>query len=231
MPGLHVFGDGRLGCWVGSTSLEQALAKTDPNYLARLRALGFTDLFFRGPDGSSTVKQRVLGAGFTGCHAWWAVDGLTAQQYAQRCLADIARWQPGAGDLNIELANDPPLEPYMRSVVTQIRAARPNYRIRLNIGARKGVFVPVDLLQTDPALYVAIQCYAGNMDALFSAPDMERQLRSVGVPDEKIATCYAGACAVGGISGPARVNTFPTAWLPERGVVFTDDLLADGGLL
>lgn len=225
MPGPHVFGDGRLSCWVNTP------ANLNTGRMSGLRALGITDLLLRGSDGTPVLKQKILAAGFTGCGAYWAVDDLPAAEYAARALADIQRWQPGFGDLNIELANDPPLEPYMRQAVTGIRIMKQNYRLRLVIAPRKGGFVPVDLLQGDPNLFVAIENYGGNMDIIYSMADQERMLRQAGVPDEKIATCYAGACTVGGVTGAQRVNCFPLGWTPQRGVVFTDDLLAEAGLL
>ncbi|MGH7347331.1 MAG: hypothetical protein ACREK4_20670 [Candidatus Rokuibacteriota bacterium] len=222
--GPHVFEDGRIGCWIVSVSA------LDAGRLAALRRLGFTDLFLRGPDGNLVAKRAVLKAGFTGCHAWWAVDGLTAAQYAARALADVARWSPGAGDLNVELGSDAALEPYMRVAVGAIRAAKPNYRLRLNIATRKAGFLPIDLVQNDPNLYACEGAYFGNMDSRYSEADALDDLLAVGVERRKAAVCYAGAVAVGGITGTQRVAGIPQ-WLPRRGVVFQDDLLAEAGLL
>ena len=222
--GPHVFGDGRLGCWIIS------IGNLTTDRMTKLRQLGVTDLLLRGPDGTPAAKSKVLAAGFTGCGAWWAVDGLSVAEYATRCLEDEARWKPGFGDLNIEVG-DAVLAPYMRGVVSGIRMVKKAWRLRLVIAPRKYGYVPVDMLQDDPALYVAIENYGGNMDSMFSEADQERGLRQVGVPDEKIATCYAAACAVGGVTGTQRVNTFPLGFVPTRGVIFTDDLLAQVGLL
>lgn len=229
MPGAHIFGDDRLGCWIVNLG---ALG----DRLARLRGLGFTDLFLRGPDGTPALKQQVLAAGFSGCHAWWAVDGLTATAYASRALADVQRWGPGAGDFNVELGSDPALEPYMRAAVGAFRAKRPNYRLRLNIAARKGGFLPIDLLQADPQLYACEQSYGdspvGGMTLRFSEADALDRMVAAGVPRHKAAVCYPGAVAIGGVTGPTqRVNGLPNGWLPLRGVVFQDDLLAEAGLL
>lgn len=229
MAGPHVFEDGRFGCWIVNPG---ALS----DRLTRLRELGFTDLFLRGPDGTAKLKQAVLGAGFRGCHAWWAVDGLNVLQYVVRVLGDVTRWSPGAGDLNIELGKDAALEPYIRSVVVGIRASRPRYRLRLNVAARKGGFLPVDLLQSDANLYACEQVYgdspAGGMTLRFSEADALDRLVAAGVPRHKAAVCYAGAVAVGGVTGPRlRVSGLPNGWLPSRGVVFQDDLLAEAGAL
>lgn len=226
--GPHVFGDNRLGCWIVNLA---AL----PDRVARLRALGFTDLFLRGPDGSQALKAVVTGAGFTGCHGWWAVDGLSAVDYTSRALADIARWNPGAGELNIELSNDAALDPYIRTVVAGFRAKRPAYRLRINVAARKGGFLPVDLLQSDPQLFACEQTFAdspsANMASRLSEADALDRMMAWGVPREKASVCYAGAVAVGGMTGLERVAGFPNGWLPTRGVVFHDDLLAEVGLI
>lgn len=225
MAGPHVFEDGRLGCWIVNIG---ALGGRH----AKLHELGVTDLFVRGPDGSPALKAAVLAAGFTGCHAWWAVDGLTAAQYAERVLADVARWSPGAGDLNVELGSDPPLEPYMRAVVGAIRAARPSYRLRLVIAPNKAGFLPLELVQSDPSLYVAIENYGGNMTELYDAQEQELAAGAAGVPASKIASMYAAACEIPGLTQPSvRVNTWPIALPPARGVIFHDELLAQAGLL
>lgn len=226
--GPHVFGDGRLGCWIVNLA---AL----PDRLSRLRAFGFTDLFLRGQDGTPALKASVTAAGFTGCSAWWAVDDLTAANYADRVLADVTRWAPGAGELNIELSNDPALEPYIRTVVARVRAKRPHYRLRVNVAARKGGFLPIDLLQNDPQLYACEQTYgdtaAAGMALRFSEADAIERMVSAGVPIGKAAVCYAGAVGVGGNTGTERVAGVPNGWKPLRGVVFSDDLLADAGLI
>jgi hypothetical protein len=229
MAGPHVFGDGRLGVWIDSSPTTPP--NLDPNRLARLRELGFTDAFLRGPEGTTTRKSAVLKAGFVGCSAWWATDGLTAAQYAARALADVARWAPGAGDFNIELGSDAALEPYMRAAVGGFRAQRPNYRLRLNIATRKAGFLPIDLVQSDPNLYACEGTYFGNMDARYSEADALLELLDAGVPLAKAAVCYAGACTVGGVTGAQRVALYPHTWPPRRGVVFDDNLLAEAGLL
>lgn len=224
MAGPHVFEDGRYGCWI--VNLDALAGR-----LAALRGLGFTDLFLRGPDGTRGLKADVLEAGFLGCHAWWAVDGLSAAQYAERVLADVARWGPGAGDLNIELATDTALEPYMRAVVSRIRPARRAYRLRLNVAARKGGFVPGDLVASDPQLYACEQVYGDREDLAmslwFSEADALERLTEAGVPAEKAAICFAGALRIGYRSWPG----IPNGWTPRRGVVFHDDLLAEVGLI
>lgn len=219
-----VFQDGRLGCWIGNRANLASRA-------AGLRALGITDVLLRGPDGTPAAKADALALGFTAVLGYWSVDGLSSVDYAARLLADVGHWAPAAGDLNIELSDDAALEPYMRDVHARVRAKRPSYRLRFNIGARKGVFLPADLFARDPNLYACEGNYGGNMEELFSAADALDRLIAHGVPRERAAVCYAGACAVGGVTGTRRVNTFPLGWPPSRGVIFTDDLLAEAGLL
>lgn len=228
VPGPHVFGDGRLGCWIVNLP---AL----PDRLAKLRALGFTDLFLHGPTATADDKRRVRAAGFATCSAWWAVDSLDADTYATRTLSDIARWSPAAGELNIELPSDAELGPYIELVHSRIRRQRPQYRLRINVAARKTPFLPADLLTDDEQLYACEQVYAdspqASMAARLSEADALDRAIAYGIPRAKFAPCYAGAVGVGGRTGTDRVNGLPNGWLPTRGVVFHDDLLAEAGLL
>lgn len=231
--GPHVFEDGRFGCWIVNPSRLQARAPA-------LRALGVSDVFLRGPDGNATTKAWAIaappnGGGFVGCHAWWAVDGLTVTAYAARVLADVARWKPGAGDLNIELANDVALEPFIRGVVTAIRAQRPAYNLRVNLAARKGGFLPIDLLQSDEHLYACEQVAGDvpglNMALRYSEADAIDRLIAAGVPREKASVCYAGAFRHGTASSFTSWPGLPDGFRPVRGVVFQDDLLAEVGAI
>ncbi len=234
MAGAHVFGDDRLGIWIAPTAnLADKLADRLPKLRTAVPAL--TDVFLPRA-ATSEDRQAVLAAGFLGAHMWWAVDGLDPLAYAKRTLADIERAKPGAGDLNIELGTDSALEPYMRVVIATIRAKRPSYRLRLNVAFRKGAFVPADLVQSDANLYVAEQNYVdppGLSMAPTSAADALLDLLEHGFPMEKAAVCYGAAGSVGGKTGAERVNTLPNGggWLPRRGVVFHDDLMADAGLI
>ncbi len=230
-PGVHVFGDGRLGCWVVNLPALR-------DRLPRLRtALGgsLTDLFLPRSCTAQDLAD-VRRAGFLGAHLWSAVDGLTAAQYVQRWRDDILRLTfQGACELNIEQGNDVALEPYIRAVVTGLRQHFPARRLRLNVAARKGGFLPVDLLQADPQLYVAEQAYFDSptlsMAARYSEADALSNLLEAGVPFAKAALCYAAACTVGGVTGTRRVNTIPLGWGLRRGVIFHDDLMAEAGLL
>lgn len=226
MAGPHVFGPGRLGCWIVSIS------NLTSGRMSKLKALGISDLFLKGPAASVTAKGIVLNAGFNGCHAYWSVDNLGALDYADRTLADIARWGPGAGDLNIELGSDPPLPDYIKTVVQVIRSQRPNYNLRINLAPRKA-FGLQKLSFNDPHLYACQQNYFGNMDQRHSEDEALRDLLAFGVPLAKASICYGAACKVGGVTGAKRVNILPDVGIRvlDRGVIFTDDLLAEAGLL
>jgi len=232
MAGSHVFEDERLGVWITSTaSLADKLADRLPKLRAAVPAL--TDAFLPR-QATLSNRQAVLQAGFLGAHMWWAVDGLDPASYAKRALADIERVRPGAGDLNIELADDSRIEPYMRSVIGVIRAKRPSYRLRLNVAFRKGRFLPTDLLGSDPNLYVAEQNYIdqpGRSMVPVSAADALLDLLEHGIPMHKAAVCYGAAGPVGGRTGDERVVTLPAGSTIRRGVIFHDDLLADAGLI
>jgi len=181
-----------------------------------------------------------------GAHLWAAVDGLTAAQYAARTLADVERAKPGAVELNIELANDPALEPYMRAVVTAIRGKLPSRRLRLNVAPYKGAFLPIDLVTGDPNLYAAEQTYYGDMSRV-SEGEALLDLLEAGVPLRKASLCYGAAALVppwaltGGAPGePVRVVGLGTLWTwstgalvrgLRRGIIFSDDLLTDVRLL
>lgn len=218
--GPHVFRDGRLGVWIVSPA-------NLPGRLAGLRALGFTDVFLPRTATKSDV-ERVRVAGFVGAHLWEAVDGETADEYAERVLADVRRLAVGAADLNVELGSDAALEPFMRRVLRRIRSTMPSRRLRLNVAWRKAGFLPVDLLVDDPNLFACEQNYLGGMEPC-SAADALEHLLAAGVPREKAAVCFGGAGPVP--PAGSRVATFPTGFPPSRGVVFQDDLLAEVGLL
>jgi len=187
--------------------------------------------------------QRVRDAGLF-AHLWAATDGLTAQEYANRTLLDIQRLKPGACELNIELPSDPPLKGYIRTVVKAIRTVRPNYRLRVNVAPFKGFAMPADLLAADPHLYAGEQSYYGDMSRVAES-DALYDLLSWGVPLAKATVCYGAAALVPRPDTPlpatgVRVVGLGSIWTwsngaqvgaLKRGVVFSDDLMADMGLL
>ena len=218
----RVFED-RVGLWV----------ITPANLPARLPAIAaygggiIRDLFL--PRTASLADLALVRAAGLYAHLWAADDDLGAIAYADRTLADVARLKPGAVDLNPELSADAPLPAYVRTTVERIRAKRPKLRIRLNLATWKAFAFPADLLASDPNLYAAESCYLGNMDARVSEADVLADMLANHVPQAKATVCYGAAGTPPG--GGDRV-----CWLPElgrlrRGVIFSDDLMAEVGLL
>ncbi len=218
----RVFED-RLGLWIVSSA-------NLPDRLPKIKAFqgGIIRDLFLPRSAELTAMQRVRDAGLY-AHLWAAVDGLSATDYANRTLLDIQRLGPGAVDLNIELGSDPPLAAYIRGVAELIRPRRPSYRLRINVAPWKAFALPSDLLASDPYLYACMQNYEGNMDNLLSAADVLTNLDDWGVPLSKATVCYTAACRV--LGSTERVRTLPDLLRLRRGVIFSDDLMAEVGLL
>jgi len=161
-------------------------------------------------------------------HLWVATHDRSAAELVADTLADLARLKPGALELDLELNSDPPLEAFVGEVYARIRARRKNLRIRLNLAPWKAFAVPFKSIAYDPALYACEQTYAGDM-APFSQADALANLLEYGVPRAKATVCYGAAGPVPG--SPDRVCTLPDLFRWHRGVIFSDDLMADVGLL
>ncbi len=162
-------------------------------------------------------------------HLRVTVDGRSAAELVSDTLADIERLNPGATEANIELGTDATLAAYVEAFVRGIRAARPAYRLRVNLGGWKGFAVPEALLVHDPNLYVCEQAYLGNMDELLSPADVLDDLVAHGAPAKQATVCYAAACTV--LGSPERLRTLPDLSRLHRGVIYQDDLMTDAGLL
>lgn len=217
----RVFED-RLGVWVISPA-------NLPDRLPKLKALGLVDVFL--PRDATPADVARVKAGGCFAHVWAARDGLNASDYANRFLLDNQRLAFGGADLNIEGVADAQLGSYIREVVTLIRAQLRHKRLRLNIAPWKGFALPGDLLVSDGALYACEQNYLGNMDELLSPADVLRDMErgALGLTPDKLTVCYAAACRVRGST--ERLRTLPDLSRMRRGVVFTDDLMAEAGLL
>ena len=218
----RVFED-RLGLWIGSPgSLVDRLPRI------RSFAGGIIRDLFLPRTAAPSIFAAVRGAGLS-AHLYVSTDGLDARAYAERTLADIVRLKPGACDLNIELSADPPLAAYVETAVRAIRVERKAYRLRVNLAPWKGFAVPAALLAGDPALYACEQNYLGNMEELLSPADVLSDLVAHGCPASKATVCYAAACKV--LGSPTRLRTLPDLSRTRRGVIFTEDLMAEAGLL
>lgn len=214
-----VFED-RLGIYVRGT---EELRRRLPS----MRALGISDFFL--PRTATKVDLDAVRNLGGAAHMWWATDGLSAKDYAERALADIAQKGPGAGALNIELHDDPPLRQYVEDVLRIIRAKRRLYRLAIDFAPFKGFAIPQQRILEDPNLYVRAQNYGGNMDFFFSPSEVKDDLEAWGAPKAKATVLYAAACRVHG--SPDRQRVFPELRWPMRGCVYNDDLLSEVGLL
>jgi len=229
-----VFED-RLGLWIIH---PDNLASRLPG----IAALGVKDVFLPrqvSPGDLKQVRDHGLYA-----HLWSASNQLSADDYANQVLLDVQRLKPGAVELNIELPSDPPLKAKIRRAVELIRTRKPKLRMRLNIAPFKAFALPVDLLTSDPNLYVCEQSFYGDMSRVAES-DALYDLLSWGVPLAKATVCYGAAALVpvpGRLVGDLeeRVVGLGTRWTwsngavvgqLRRGVIFQDDLLADVGLL
>lgn len=220
----NVFDDGRLGCWIISPSRGR-------DRFPKLKAFGITDVFLPALVSSKSDLVAARSAGLF-AHAWEAVDGRDVNTYAASVLGNINRLGPGAFDLNTEFNDDAKMEPFIRGLMPRLRNTRPNYYFRLNIAPRKGAFVPTDLVQNDPKLYVCEQNFFGNMQARYAEDEAFRDMYEKGVPLHKAAICYGAHVEAQG-HGSGRFPSIPN--LPfrhlQRGCIFNDDLLVDAGLI
>lgn len=196
--------------------------------LPALAALGFRDVFLpRTADRGNIATVRAAGLS---AHVWSAVDGLSAHDYAFRVLLDADRLGPRGFDLNVELSSDAALPEYLQTVLGLIRSHRPNLRVRFNLAAWKGFALSRMPWDRDANIYACEQAYSGaSMDNLLSAGDVLWDMTAWGVPMERATVCYAAACRV--LGSAERLRTLPDLTRLSRGVVFSDDLMHDAGLL
>lgn len=223
MVGPHVFGDQRLGLWVQSNAnLKDKLI----HFLPRLRrpVPNLTDLFLPA-EATSLHKSQVREAGFF-CHVYMVNHDRSATNLADAAVSRLASIGGGALELNIEGLPESALEKYVRDAVKRVRFHKPNLPLRINVVPFKGQWLPKDLFVSDRNLYVIAQGYGGNMEILFAADEVKRDLTAWGIPEEKVSVQHAVMC-----SGPdyARQITLPV--VRGRGSLYIDDLLLDAGLL
>lgn len=229
MSGPHVFGDGRVGLWVvNPANLNDRLPK-----IKAYRGGQITDVFLPLVQSTASDAGKVKQAGLFAQGTLVGASLMSADAFADLAIQRIAQVGTGALEANIELPNDALYNPYIRTFMGRFRATRPNYRVRVNIPWRKGGFLPVDLFQEDPNLYVDEQSYfdpPGSTMHPASQADALENLLDAGVPIAKASVCYGAAGPVGGITGTQRVSLLPE-WAPSRGIIFQDDLMVEAGLL
>jgi hypothetical protein len=165
---------------------------------------------------------------------------------AERVHSALQRLAPvGLVDIGCELP-DEQLAAYMRAFVAAFRAFEPTHPLRLNITPNKHGFLPADLYANDANLYAAMQTYYGNMQGRYSEASALAQLLSVGVPLGRAQVVYAAMCDTWDPRAQLwrRTLTLPSLFIGVDetrttsfvtqlggGPVFSDDLLADSGLL
>lgn len=213
--GPHVFGDGRLGVWNITPGNLQAR-------LPGLRDFGATDVFLprdAGPEHKNLVRDVGLFAAL-----WTTPHNRGPIRLADESIADLERIGVQVLELNIEVPDDR-LTSYIREAVGRVRSKKKKLRLRVNIAPFKGRFLPVDLFQNDPNLYVIEQAYGGNMQQRFSESDCLMDLLDAGVPLAKCSIMYGA-----NVGEPVRKPVLPD-WIRRRGSIYQDDLMADAGYL
>lgn len=217
--GPHVFGDGRIGCWITpSTNFSDKLR----HRLPLIRALGVTDAFLPSAAGTSD-KTLVRAADLFVALYETPPAGKSALEYAAQTLSDVQRLGVAVAELNIEGLVDSKLATFVQETVAAIRKVRPSLRLRINVVPWKGGYLPTALFQSDPQLFVIVQNYLGNMDARVAEDEIVRELVDYGVPREKVSVMY------GAHIGQPRVRALPQ--IHFRGSIYQDDLLANAGYI
>ena len=227
MIGPHVFKDYRRGLWVASNdNLTDKLV----HFLPRLRAAipNLTDIFLP-PEATKSHRQQVLQAGFYQ-HMYDVAHGDGPEAFADRALNRHKNQGAGALELDFEgsgIGGDVNLPQYIARTVARVRKTKPNLPLRVNVVPYKGQFLPVGLINDDAQLFLAVQSYLGNMDALLAPDDVIWNVVAWGVRPEKVTAMHAIMCSQR-VGGPREV-TLPQ--VRNRGVFYIDDLLLDAGLL
>lgn len=222
-PGPHVFGNGRFGLWIQENS---GLTAKLQHILPRLRGAvpNLTDIFIP-PTAVASDKQRVRDAGFF-CHLWVANHSRGPLEMADYAVQRHSALGTGALELNIEGMADDKLAGFITSALKRVRMHKPKLAVRVNVVPFKGEFLPRDLINVDPNLYVIAQAYGGNMDTLYAADEVMADLTDWGIIPAKASVMHAIMCAA---PGKPRQITLPS--MRRRGSLYIDDLLLDSGLI
>lgn len=207
---MHAFnGPDRVGWWVNDPSDTSTLDANRLREIAGFAGGMITDVF--APPMISTSQVTAItktAAAVVGTLRFQLRDqpiklgGTPSEEperFAQRSSDAIGRLGAGAVDWDVELADDV-LAGYMRSSLDFFRRSvtkpggtgRKTFLVRLNIDPNKIDFLPVDLLQSDPNLFVAVQTYYGDMSAVGERKIL-KHLERVGVPEEKVSLCIGAA--------------------------------------
>lgn len=183
------------------------------------------------PDGTKLKAQM-----------WIDPHELSAADLADTVYQDIIDKKPGVVELDVEPNStnrteaDGKYAQYMADLIPLLRVkARwmEHFPFRLNVPPNKAHHLP-NAVTTDPYLYASVQAYYGDMSRVSEAEALTELLER-GVPLARAAITY-------GVIAPdkdgVRRLTLPTIFYQgrvvrklRRGLVFTDDLLADQGLI
>jgi hypothetical protein len=232
-PGAHVFGPNRVGLWViPNANLTDKLTHILPRARGAKAIPNLTDIFLP-PEATLSHAKQCREAGYF-VSTYDVTHNSPPGVVAAAMLANRAELKSGALEIDLEGAavqpDKPNLAAWARSFVAVIRKTNPNLPIRLNVPPFKGYALPIELLTSDPQVFVIAQAYFGNQDGRCSEADVLLDLLDWGVPRHKAAVMY-GVLA----ENPQgqRVYGLPN---PEykpitTGSVFSDDLLLDAGVL
>lgn len=223
--GPHVFGGNRRGLWI---AYNESLTDKLKHYLPRLRNAipNLTDLFLP-PQAGPSHKDQCRQADFF-VHTYDVAHGRDPVAFAKEALSRRQAQGTGALELNFEgsAISDSGMADYITKTIAQVRKTNPNLPVRINVVPFKGEFLPVDLINNDRNLFVCVQGYGGNMDLLYAADEVKRNLADWGILEAKANVMHAIMCSRG--SGPRHL-TLPT--VRDKGAFYIDDLLLDAGLL
>ena len=223
--GQNVFGDNRLGLWVAyNANLKDKLIHSLPRL--RNAVPNLTDLFLP-PEATIDHKDQCRRAGFF-THTYSVAYDRTSVEFAKYALSRRKAQGTGALELNFEggAISDSGMAAYIKATIAQVRKTNPNLPVRINVVPFKGQFLPVSLINTDPQLFVIAQAYGGNMEILYAADEVKRDLTAWGILEEKVSVQHAIMCSG---QGYPRQITMPV--VRGRGSLYIDDLLLDAGLL
>lgn len=235
MIGAHVYKDNRRGLWVAPVYFNGVFdsGRTRDklvHVLPRVRAVipNLTDIVLP-PECTTTHREIVLANGFF--HQMYDVaQSRTAIRFADDALSRFGSQKAGALELNFEgggIGGDGNLAQYVTTAVGRVRAKKPNLPIRCNFVGYKGQFIPRDLINEDPQLFVAVQCYGGNMDEQYAPTDVVDEIVAWGTAREKVTPMFPIMCSPS-LGKPREVTLMQTR---NKGAYYIDDLLIDSGLL
>lgn len=228
---MSAFDDGRVGLWVNSTINLNRLPE-----IATVFNGMFTDVFVSysaNRDSLDKIRATKRPDGtFLKAHLHAVPGALAAPDFALRVHQAIARTAPGVVELNIEEKPDIGREGadytrYISDTLQAVHATDPFMRFRVNIAPYKAEFLPTELIASTPQFYACEQTYYGDMSRVSESEALEDLLDYL-IPPTRASVCY-------GAQDEHRDRlVLPTIFYKglavrklARGIVFSDDLLAE----